>query len=1476
MYELNRVRLYNIGPEKARYDDVTLDLSDGGPPIPIDSLIPTAGQLFRRPSLATLLVLENGGGKSVFIRMLLSTVLPERQSRKGRDALRAYVVSASAPSHVVLEWVEVRTGHTVLTGQALAPGEGPPQRLFYSLSPNDVTSLATLPFAQNGRRLTMTAFHDALTRLNTADKSLALETEKKQGDWERHLRRLGLEPDLFAVQQAMNVDEGDAAEAFKTTSGRQFVEWLLSKAMDAENYTEIGASYTAYAKNIGRREQMLLERDFTRATAAAAHSLATKRMEQITAAAAADTATTTLAQLAAAVRETVARSEQTLHADRAEVESLNTTAGQRDLERTHAELIGKEVRRRTLELCHAQAEADAETISEQLDRHRDELAGWTLVPKVLKAAAEHTKYQIASKMLDEAEAAAGPARRLRDHAGARFASALVHAERQYQLDARTRDEQEQKAEAEAERADEQAREDDKQAITLTTRADTLNQAVTAVASRVAHARETGLIERDETVGDAEQRASAAAILARTQAERQTGLHKQLDAETRRLGETARQLIEPEIITRQAAVTAEQAVADLDTAARALTGEALLRELAELDDDEAIPGGDATLWLEANVTTLRTRAVSAHGSAESRLSALTDADRTDHRLLAALTVDDEALLPPREAVEELVADLADHEIAATAGWRALEQLVNPRRHAEIIQSNPALVDGIIVADKATLDRARTHLASSRPLPAAAVLVTTAEVMENASTQHGTGFVVEPTPALHDPVAAAQAREQARARIDERARAIGELTARRATASRLSDRLDTWIRDHPVSTAERLRSAAHAARERATEAESARETADDAYTKAVNNLELLAESVEEAEAAAEAAERIARECTQLANDVQAAELDTVEIASLTEQAGQLSATAEEHRARATRLRKQSREHALSAESLRRDATAATKKLNAVIYGNEPLDPATPHGDLPTLEIEYDAAASAFRAVEVGEDMRRRVEQAQQAAADLDTELLAERDEIRIRAQHLATTPDAGSVESIEATKRRISRTTRTLETDYQTLIQRIGGLAQQKDSASQTNGSPWIELDTEWIPTDPTDGELLTKRAAAKLSDAQARYAAAAESLRLAERTLRQAESSAREMAAVHSTLKSATRKLELPSNSTPFTGTAAQAQQATEDAVQVHSDAAEDLREAERAVDEAVTDFRDAARPARFAVLKAPAYTQLTNIDTASLVERAEYWSGQLASRTASLDTDLEDSERHRALLIEQLAHHVGEALGLLEKAERLSRLPDSAGAWAGRRILRIGFAKPDPQVLAVRIAETLDDKARTHPALPGMDLLLRCVTTAVPRDFKVEILKPDPSARAEYASISEMANVFSGGQELTGAIMLYCTLAALRASTRRGSRGSRQGGMLILDNPIGKASADYLLSLQMTMAAAVGVQLIFTTGSMEDRVLATFPLCIRLRNDADLRTGTRHLHVIDRILGAPVDDEVIGRVSAARLMTKPRLPGAKP
>ncbi|PFX02160.1 hypothetical protein CJ469_02605 [Nocardia farcinica] len=1475
MYELNRVRLYNIGPTRARYDDVLLDLSGGGPPIATTTLVPAPGQLYRRPTPATLLILENGGGKSVFIRILLSTVLPKRQSRKGRESLRAYVVSKASPSHVALEWVHVRTGQTLLIGQVLTPGaDGRLERLFYSFAPNDTTGLTDLPFAAGRRRLPLTDFHDALKRLDAADKSLRMEFGTAFEKWESHLRGLGLEPDLFAVQQAMNADEGDAAEAFKTSTGRQFVEWLISKALDVENYTDLGKAFGRYAKNIGQREQLLLERDFSTTTAAAARTLASCHTEQRDAATAAHNAATVLAQLAGAVRESMQRSNRMLDDHREDLETAKRLTADRKRIRDDADLLLKEVKRRTLVLRCAQARSDAATAGDQLAAERAELAAWALVPKVLSAARAHEKYQLTIDLLDAAEQAAGEARLRRDQAGARLASALHTAAQRCQAQADDLAGRSEQANEQATEADRRAADDDRQATSNTIRAELLAEQVEAVDARVAHARDNGLVEVGETIGDAQARLRAAADNAKAAAVQGREDLDRLVLEVRRLDEAARQLIEPEISARQAVQTAAQAVHDIETAARTLTTDPLLRELAELDVAEDIPGGDPALWLESNAAVLRSLADATHATAVDRLDALAADNRADQRLIDALTVEDDALLPPREDIERLLKLLTDHDVTAIAGWRALEQLVNPLRHAEMIQAHPALVDGIVVPDRTSLDTARQVLTEARPLPAAAVLVATTDAFAQESVEPAVGFVVEPTPALHDPQIAADLQEQAETRIENRRPTIEQLTDRRAAASRLGSRLESWLDAHPAGETARRRSAADAATHAAAQAKSAISAARDEHKNAADTADQRAIVVREVEEAADDANRIAESVAQLSADVTAAGKHRADIARLESEAEGHRTSAEEAQNLAQRLRTKATEHAVQAESLRRDSASYTERLTTIVYGNQPLsadagDSAS--ADLATLEIAYQEASDGYRAVEVGEDLRRRVDDAQKEASALDTDLLGEPAETVARAKTLAATPEAGSPASIEAQKRRLARAVSTLEAEHSRLKVRVGELQAQTAAASQRNQLPWTTLDADWTPSDHEHGVLLTQQATDELNDAEALHEAASESEKAADRKLRKAEAATRGMKIVHQGLATATRKLELPRECAPFAGTVEEAQHAANTAIQAHAAAADRLHEANRSVDEAVLEFRHAANQHRFGKLKAPVHKQLTEIDTAALIARADQWATQLTGRAASLTNDLELSDQHRRVLIDQLLHHVSEALALLDKAERLSRLPDGAGVWGGRKILKIGFAKPEPQVLAVRVAETLDENARAHPNLHGHELVLRSMGAAVPRDFKVEILKPDSAGRAEYASISEMATVFSGGQELTGAILLYCTLAALRSSTRTPARHSRLGGMLILDNPIGKANADYLLNLQMNMAAALGVQLIYTTPSMEDRVLATFPLCIRLRNDADQRTGTRHLHVTARLTSDSTMDEapVTGQISAARLLRKP-------
>jgi hypothetical protein len=173
-----------------------------------------------------------------------------------------------------------------------------------------------------------------------------------------------------------------------------------------------------------------------------------------------------------------------------------------------------------------------------------------------------------------------------------------------------------------------------------------------------------------------------------------------------------------------------------------------------------------------------------------------------------------------------------------------------------------------------------------------------------------------------------------------------------------------------------------------------------------------------------------------------------------------------------------------------------------------------------------------------------------------------------------------------------------------------------------------------------------------------------------------------------------------------------------------------------------------------------------------------------------------------------------------------------------------------------------------------MTLLLRGVHAGLePRGVQVEILKPDSVLRAERVPVGQMGDVFSGGQLLTAAIALYCTMAALR-SNDRGRARHRHAGTLFLDNPIGRANASYLLELQRAVADALGVQLIYTTGLFDTTALAEFPLVVRLRNDADLRAGLKYISVEEHLRpGLPQPDpeipEGLGQIHATRVFRKP-------
>ena len=164
MYELSRVRLYSIGPAGARYADTVLDLRGVGAPVPHPA--PAQAEFFeeepvgppRRPAPAGVLFLENGGGKSVLLKLIFSVMLPGHRNTLGgasSGVLRKFLLADDC-GHVALEWQHTLTGELVVVGKASEwrgrQVSNDPRKFaeaWYSFRPGPGLSLDSLPVAES-------------------------------------------------------------------------------------------------------------------------------------------------------------------------------------------------------------------------------------------------------------------------------------------------------------------------------------------------------------------------------------------------------------------------------------------------------------------------------------------------------------------------------------------------------------------------------------------------------------------------------------------------------------------------------------------------------------------------------------------------------------------------------------------------------------------------------------------------------------------------------------------------------------------------------------------------------------------------------------------------------------------------------------------------------------------------------------------------------------------------------------------------------------------------------------------------------------------------------------------------------------------------------------------------------------------------------------------------------------------------------
>ncbi|MEA5455254.1 hypothetical protein SPF06_11020 [Sinomonas sp. JGH33] len=1528
MYELNRARLVGIGPRGARYSDVTVDLSGLGEQVPARNLFdaPT-----RRPSPFSLLLLENGGGKSVLLKLLFSVVLPGRRNTVGGASLDNFVLDGDT-GHVALEWMHVATGERLVTAKVCqrrthSGDKYPVAEAWYSFRPSDALDLDTLPVTFDGRRRRLDGFREAVAEADRLEATTELSwLGDDQGRWRGHLRERGIEPDLFDIQRRMNVDEGEAAKAFKYSSSKEFVDWLLTTVTDSKDATSVAETFSQWAVNLADREQMLLERDFLEGVIAALDPLAVAYIAHQEAARNAAAARRGAETLAVELDLRLRLEREKVTQLSAEYEAAQAIVGTRSTERDAARALLNEVRRQTLQLELEEAEAQAAYGKERLDVADLELHGWQTVAAVEErdqaiATADGLAAQVAA-----ADEDAAPALARRDEAAGQLLAKYL-------------------AEADA---------SDREAANYDAQATAAKQAAAEADTARSHALEAAAAAGEryraaaETVGAASDRLTAEASNGLVPMRTTPGQVPYLVETARavhagtvtRLAESKGEAAAAATMVKQAAVAVREAEKELRTATTA--ADTASRDLRTVEDEAARLGclrvlveaagaeSDPTegngpesvaalsvFELEEACDRLLAQLARDIDDHTEHLDELRTAQRDDARVVEALG--NGGLLPPRKEVERALEVLDAAGVVAHAGWRYLHEAVPAAQRTELIAAHPALADGVVVIDRAQMPTARQALSQARLLPAAAVAVGSgaellsidAGVSEVDATavrhrdERSDAFVVEPTPALFDEESAAQRREELREQMTRRGEQLQVGVEQLAEVSAARNDLDRWRKANPPGHLVKLRETAAGAVSRAS---AVRERLD----AAEGHLET---STVERERADSEVEQVAGE-ERLASE-RAAKLeglaDFVESATQAQQLlPEYEAEVHRHNAAASdaldsreRALQTHEEHTRLAEQARGQARRHRAACDEVTSTSGQPAETVPETSLADLRAAAAAAQQIYLAAVVDADLRRRADEAAEKVQSLRS-ALAIRDPSHVtEAERLRATPAGADRASWSVGADNARRAVSKLQAEAERLGKRVGQLEHAVKSASPTEPGrrSWTSLGERWQPISPGHGRDLQVEAQQESRQAQQRLDEASGIVSELERQRRAADDAARginEALLPLSALLGGVPEGVLGGVAiSPYAADEIAAQQAASVAVDTLRETKDRLESCLSHLADTAQDLVTHANLARYESLVTQARRSILESNREMLAARAADWSASLQTRLATLTSDLENANRHRKTIVDRLSALVDQAVKTLRQATKLSRLPDDLSEWGGRPFLRIRFHEPDQTTISVRVGEVIDRVAGEYASRAigtrsrnarrdGMALLLDAVHAAVPKGFTVDVLKPDSVLRDERVSIEEMNDVFSGGQELTAAIVLYCTLAAL-AANERGQMRSKHSGVLFLDNPIGRANASYLIDLQQSVARSLGVQLIYTTGISDDRVLAAFPLWVRLRNDADLRAGLKHIRVAEvvrRQLPAPFSEAELaantdqsggqsapGTVTATRIHRRPSAPG---
>lgn len=260
----------------------------------------------------------------------------------------------------------------------------------------------------------------------------------------------------------------------------------------------------------------------------------------------------------------------------------------------------------------------------------------------------------------------------------------------------------------------------------------------------------------------------------------------------------------------------------------------------------------------------------------------------------------------------------------------------------------------------------------------------------------------------------------------------------------------------------------------------------------------------------------------------------------------------------------------------------------------------------------------------------------------------------------------------------------------------------------------------------------------------------------------------------------------------------------------------------------------------------PARSLFAHMPIQDLIGCAAQKRTALEEEIRTIRADLDLMAQHRETLVTSLLNVSKQAIQLLKRAEKWSRMPADMVGWENEPFLRIRLFEPQGDSECRARLKWLVDSILDEGRIPaGIELVFQSIMALVgDTGIDATILKPETQRRKQRYAVRDMAG-WSEGERTTVAILLYCTLVKIRSLSRGTAAGEYRVSALLLDNPLGPCSKPEFLQMQRHIAGQLGIQLIYATGINDPPALSVFPNWIRLaKNRLVPETGELAIDII--------------------------------